>query len=92
MLCAPSVSAEAVNDAAPTTSGTIASTVAPSLNVTVPVGVVPAAPVTVAVKVTGWCALLGLGEDESAVVVDAGRLITWTSTGEVLPVKLALPL
>jgi hypothetical protein len=57
--------------------------------ITTPVGV-PPLPATVAVKVTGWPATLGFG-DEARVVVDDPRLMD-SMKGPLLPLKLPSPL
>src|SRR5439155_22484695 len=67
--------------------------VPPSLKVSVPLGVPApgATAVTVAVKVTGWPAPTGLGEEESVVVV-AAWFTTWLSMAELLEANVVSPL
>ncbi len=60
-----------MNAAAPAAKVALPITVAPSLKVTVPVGV-PALLATVAVNVTACPTLLGLADEDRAVLVDAG--------------------
>ena len=64
--------------------------VLPSLNVTVPVGVPDVAGFTLAVNVTLWPNVEGLIEEVS-VVVEPALFTVCVSTGDVLPVKFALP-
>jgi len=64
----------------------------PSLNVTVPAGIaVPAPGTTVAVKITGLPCVEGLTEEVTVVTV-LSLFTVCVRTGEVLVLKLALPL
>ena len=90
IACAPAISAPIAKVATPAPfSVPVPNVVAPSLKVTVPVGVVPA-PLTVAVKVTLWLSALGLGVDDSVVVV-IPLLTTCETADDVLVVKLVSP-
>ena len=89
--CAPLVKVEMVNVAdALEFREPVPKVVLPSLNVTVPVGVPDVAGLTLAVNVTLWPNVEGLIEEVS-VVVEPALFTVCVSTGDVLPVKFALP-
>jgi hypothetical protein len=89
----PTPNALVVNVAVPPESVAVPRRVAPSKKSTVPVGVPPpgATAVTVAVRVFACPKTDGSGADVRAVEL-AAWVTVWVSTGEVEPVKLALPL
>jgi hypothetical protein len=91
--CVPLFRFEIARLARPAFREPVPTLLVPSLKVTVPVGVaVPGAlAATVAVKVTAWLCAEGLREEVTVVVV-ASLLTVWVRTGEVLVLKLALPL
>src|SRR2546428_433700 len=82
-----------LNEALPLTRFTVASAVAPSRNVTVPVGtpVAGATGFTVALNVTACPKMEGLGVEVRLVVVLPG-FTAWVAAGEVLALKVGLPL
>jgi hypothetical protein len=90
MECEPAARLEVVNAAFPALSATVASTTVPSLKVTDPVGVPVVEDFTVEVKVTADPCFDGLREEVTVEDV-AALLVTKWSTGDVLPVKFALP-
>jgi hypothetical protein len=84
---APTARAAVLIDALPALTGELPSEVAPSKNSTEPVAPVG---VTVAVRATPWPATDGLGDEVTAVELDAA-LTVCECTADVLPVKLASP-
>ena len=86
----PVARVEVVKVPLPLVRATVANTVAPSLKVAEPVGVPVVDDLTVAVNVTGVPCVEGF-RDEATVVEVAALLVTKVKTGDVLAVKLALP-
>jgi len=87
----PVVRVDVVKAALPLVSATVPIITVPFLNVAEPVGVPVVEDFTVAVKVTAVPCVAGFS-DETTVVEVAALLVTKVRTGDVLPVKFALPL